>query len=166
MSIMAHRSSNKRPFSAPALNRPGKLQKTAPPSLQGPLHDARYIESQHDPACPPPKPSLLDNPKSPVANLAAALAIPLNYSFTDLFDPAANRRIVRSVSLLLLLFPAHSPHSCALLLDTAPQITAIGDHTDKKSAERLCALSALYQLHDRGLVRTLPFLTILQLTRV
>lgn len=98
MTIMAHRSSHKRPFSAPALNRPGKLQKTAPP-LQGPLHDARYIQAQHDTARPPPKPSLLDNPKSPVANLAAALAIPLNYHFTDLFDPTANRRIVRSVSL-------------------------------------------------------------------
>ena len=118
---MAQRSSSKRPFAAPALNRPGKLQKLAPPRraprprpppLTGPIHDAVHIENihrQHVPARPPPKPSLLGNPKSPVANLAAALAIPLNYQFVDLFDTAANRQIVRSVLSPSPLLPLTSP---------------------------------------------------------
>ena len=59
-----------------------------------------------------------------------------------------------------------TPHSCSLLLDTDPQLIAIGDHADKKSAQRLCALSALYQLHHRGLVRTPRPLPALHLTRV
>jgi small subunit ribosomal protein S24e len=38
-------------------------------------------------------------------------------------------------------------------LDTTPPVLGIGDHTAKRDAERLAALSALYQLHDTGLVR-------------
>ncbi|KAG6381173.1 hypothetical protein JVT61DRAFT_5574 [Boletus reticuloceps] len=129
---MAQRSSSKRPFTASAsLSRPGKLQKKLP-TLHGPLHDARYVQDTHLQARTPLKPSLLDNPKSPVANLAAALAIPLNYQFSDLFDPAANPAPFFSIPSL--------------------QSPAIGDHTDKKSAERLCALSTLYQLHGLGLL--------------
>ncbi|KAG9314362.1 P-loop containing nucleoside triphosphate hydrolase protein [Chiua virens] len=122
----------KRPFSV-SHDRPVKLQKTS-----GPLHDARFIDNLRLSIDRSPlKPSLVDNPKSPVANFAALAALPpLRYLFTDLFDPDSTQRIVR----------------CSLHLDTDPQITAIGDHTDKKSAERLCALSALYQLHARGLL--------------
>lgn len=114
-------ATRKRPFTtAQQLNRPGKLQKTVQKQLlNGPLHDVRYIELTHAQPRPPPKQSLLDNPKSPVANLAAALAIPINYHFTDLFDPTANRHIVRSVPCLapfprsplpqLLPRPRHRP---------------------------------------------------------
>ena len=93
-------------------DRPGKLQKTAVrklPLLHGPLHDAHYIDSLHPPNRPSLKPSLIDNPKSPIANFAALESIPLHYNFSDLFDPAANKRIIRSVLSLHILSPLTLP---------------------------------------------------------
>ncbi|KAG8219813.1 hypothetical protein J3R82DRAFT_786 [Butyriboletus roseoflavus] len=161
---------SKRPFTTPAqLSRPGKLQKTArPPLLNGPLHDAIHIENtyHHQHTRPPLKSALLDNPKSPVANFAALFSLPLNYQYTDLFDSATRRPLVRSVHPLFSPFSPLTPHSCSLLLDTDPKIVAIGDHADRKSAQRLCALSALFQLHHRGLVCTFHPSPTLQLTRL
>ena len=37
-------------------------------------------------------------------------------------------------------------------LDTTPPVLGVGDHRSKRDAERLAALSALYQLYDSGLV--------------
>ncbi|KAI6007413.1 hypothetical protein EDD15DRAFT_2384189 [Pisolithus albus] len=76
------------------------------PELDGPMHDAVYIEKQHRASIgsrPEIKPALADNPKSPLMN-----------------------------------FALHN-------------MVAVGDHTEKKAAERLCCLSALYQLYDKGL---------------
>ena len=96
----------KRPF-ALAHDRPGKLQKVARiPVLHGPVHDARYIDALYK---RPLKSSLVDNPKSPVANFAALSAIPLNYHFTDWLDPAANKTIIRSVPSCTLHHPLTSP---------------------------------------------------------
>ncbi|KAI6047638.1 hypothetical protein EDC04DRAFT_2886469 [Pisolithus marmoratus] len=54
----------------------------------------------------------------------------------EYFDSNANRPVTR----------------CTLDLATEPRIVAVGDHTEKKAAERLCCLSALYQLYDGGLL--------------
>ena len=37
-------------------------------------------------------------------------------------------------------------------LDIDPPITGVGDHQDKKRSLHLAALSAVYQLHDLGIV--------------
>jgi hypothetical protein len=42
-------------------------------------------------------------------------------------------------------------------LDTTPPVLGIGDHRARRDAERLAALSALYQLHDTGLVCVVNF---------
>lgn len=34
-----------------------------------------------------------------------------------------------------------------------PPVIGIGDHPEKKQAERLAALSGVYQLHEMGIVR-------------
>ncbi|KAF9229282.1 P-loop containing nucleoside triphosphate hydrolase protein [Gyrodon lividus] len=121
----------------------GRSGFSALPELEGPFHDSIYIEKEHRAnigSRPEVKPSAADNPKSPLANFAAAAGLSLNYECKDYFDSSTNRRIIR----------------CTLALDTSPQIVGIGDHTDKKTAERLCALSTLYQLHDNALLDKLP----------
>ncbi|KAF9241384.1 hypothetical protein BU15DRAFT_44905 [Melanogaster broomeanus] len=113
------------------------------PEFEGPLHDALYIETQHSAnmgSRPELKASLFDNAKSPVANFALAADLPVNYKCTEYLDSSNDTVINR----------------CMLILDTSPQIVAIGDHTDKRTAERLCAVSALHQLHDNGLLDKRP----------
>ncbi|KAG6336574.1 hypothetical protein ID866_2512 [Astraeus odoratus] len=112
------------------------------PEFEGPMHDAVYIEAQHRANIghrPEIKPALADNPKSPLMNFVLANLgsdNPLPFEFREYFDSNTNRPIIR----------------CTLELGTEPQIIAIGDHADKKAAERLCCLSALYQLYDNGLL--------------
>ncbi|KIK93741.1 hypothetical protein PAXRUDRAFT_12465 [Paxillus rubicundulus Ve08.2h10] len=131
---------SKRAGKSKAKSRPGS---SLLPELEGPLHDSMYIEKEHRVnigSQSEVKASAADNPKSPVANFAAAAELPLNYESKEYFDSSTNRRIIR----------------CTLVLNTSPQIVGIGDHTDKKAAERLCALSTLYQLHDKGLLDKPP----------
>lgn len=40
-----------------------------------------------------------------------------------------------------------------------PPIIGVGDNPERKQAERLAALSAVYQLHNVGLVRCSSFIT-------
>ncbi|KAI6162189.1 hypothetical protein EDD17DRAFT_1776997 [Pisolithus thermaeus] len=60
----------------------------------------------------------------------------LKFDFKEYFDSNTNKPVTR----------------CTLDLATEPRIVAVGDHIEKKAAERLCCLSALYQLYDNGLV--------------
>ncbi|KAL4070934.1 P-loop containing nucleoside triphosphate hydrolase protein [Scleroderma citrinum] len=112
------------------------------PEFEGPMHDAVYIEAQHQAnigSRPEIKPALADNPKSPLTNFVLANLgsdYSLQFEFREYFDSNTNRSVVR----------------CTIALQTEPPIVAIGDHTEKKAAERLCSLSALYQLYDNGLL--------------
>lgn len=116
------------------------------PELDGPMHDAVYIEKQHRASIgsrPEIKPALADNPKSPLMNFALHNMGPnyaLKFDFKEYFDSNTNKPVTR----------------CTLDLATEPRIVAVGDHTEKKAAERLCCLSALYQLYDKGLLDKSP----------
>lgn len=45
-------------------------------------------------------------------------------------------------------------------LDIDPLLVGVGDHTDKKQSLNLAALSAVYQLHDLGIVSSRSSFTI------
>ncbi|KIJ64497.1 hypothetical protein HYDPIDRAFT_111824, partial [Hydnomerulius pinastri MD-312] len=110
------------------------------PELEGPLHDSIFIKNQHKAnigSRPEVKPSSADNPKSPLMNYATAAGLTINFDSKEYFDSNTNKSIWR----------------CTVVLETSPQVVGIGDNTEKKGAERLSALHALYQLHDNGLVR-------------
>ncbi|KAH7920668.1 hypothetical protein BV22DRAFT_1132886 [Leucogyrophana mollusca] len=125
---------------APRSKRRGNKEKAAPKlqQLEGPLYDESYIQQEHLKnmgSRPPLKDAFVDNPKSPVANFAnTALHSPPRYEGVTGFHVETAQKIIR----------------VTLTLYTTPPIVATGDHTDKKAAERLCALSAIYQLHDSG----------------
>lgn len=46
---------------------------------------------------------------------------------------------------------------CTVLADETHNVVGMGDGANKKDAEKLAALSAMFQLHQLGLVRT-PFI--------
>ncbi|KAH7930973.1 P-loop containing nucleoside triphosphate hydrolase protein [Leucogyrophana mollusca] len=124
---------------SPSKRRGGKDKGSPKPQqLEGPLYDESYIQQEHRKnmgSRPPLKESSVDNPKSPVANFAStALDSPPVYEAITGFHVETGQKITR----------------VTLTLNTTPPIAAIGDHTDRKTAERLCALSAIYQLHDSG----------------
>ncbi|KAG0708857.1 P-loop containing nucleoside triphosphate hydrolase protein [Suillus ampliporus] len=102
-------------------------------TLDGPLRDATFIEQEHRRnigSRPDIKPVLVDNPKSPVANFAS-----------HHLDKQPTYEAVEGIVLWV-----------TVTLDTTPVVLGIGDHRVKRDAERLAALSALYQLHDTGLL--------------
>ncbi|KAI6031829.1 P-loop containing nucleoside triphosphate hydrolase protein [Pisolithus microcarpus] len=129
-----------------------KSQHGSLPELDGPMHDAVYIEKQHRASIrsrPEIKPALADNPKSPLMNFALhnmGSNYALKFDFKEYFDSNANKPVTRKWYWLILY------EACTLDLATEPRIVAVGDHTEKKAAERLCCLSALYQLYDKGLL--------------
>ncbi|KIJ68453.1 hypothetical protein HYDPIDRAFT_124983 [Hydnomerulius pinastri MD-312] len=113
------------------------------PEFEGPLHDSVFIEKQHRAnigSRSEVKPSSADNPKSPLMNYATAAGLTINFDSKEYLDSNTNKSIWR----------------CTVVLETSPQIVGIGDHTEKKAAERLSALHALYQLHDSGLLDKTP----------
>lgn len=121
---------------------PLKSRNKSLPELDGPMHDAVYIEKQHRISIgsrPEIKPALADNPKSPLMNFVSTNLGPdyvLQFDFKEYFDSNTNRPVTR----------------CTLDFPTEPRMVAVGDHIEKKAAERLCCLSALYQLYDKGLL--------------
>ncbi|KAH7911206.1 hypothetical protein BJ138DRAFT_1086089 [Hygrophoropsis aurantiaca] len=126
-------------FSSPSKRRSGKEKAQAKlPQLDGPLYDEDYVSKEHNQSTggrPPLKGSSLENPKSPVANFASlALKSSPKYEAVTGFHVQTAQKLTR----------------VTLTLNTSPPISAIGDHTDRKAAERLCALSAIYQLHNAG----------------
>lgn len=133
-------------------------------------HPRRRPHRKHPPpARPRPTPAQALSPRQPKVSRrqpGCSLGHPAQLSICRPFRHRrqSTDRPVRPLPLSTP--PAHLSHSCSLLLDTVPQITAIGDHADKKAAERLCALSALYQLHDLGLVCPLLSPHTPRLTRV
>ncbi|KAH7883584.1 hypothetical protein F5I97DRAFT_1813120 [Phlebopus sp. FC_14] len=112
--------------------------------LEGPLHDAIFIEKQHRAnigSRPELKPALVDNPKSPLTNYTLAnFSCPPKFEYKIYYASSTNQKVFR----------------CTFKLDAEPKIVAMGDHAERKAAERLCALSAIYQLYDSGLLDKPP----------
>lgn len=52
----------------------------------------------------------------------------------------------------LSTFSIDTPNRCTATIDLEVPIIGIGDHAEKKQAEKLAALSAVYQLHGLGVV--------------
>ncbi|KAG2154843.1 P-loop containing nucleoside triphosphate hydrolase protein [Suillus clintonianus] len=108
------------------------------PVLDGPLRDVQFIEQEHRKnigSRPDIKPVFVDNPKSPVANFASNhLDKQPAYESVEGIVSGTSQKITRAT----------------VTLDTTPPLLGIGDHRVRRDAERLAALSALYQLHDTG----------------
>ncbi|KAG1881654.1 P-loop containing nucleoside triphosphate hydrolase protein [Suillus tomentosus] len=111
------------------------------PDLDGPIRDAAFIEQEHRKnlgSRPDIKPVFVDNPKSPVAN----------FTFTHLDKQPAYESVEG-----IVFGTSERVYRVTVALDTTPPVLGIGDHRVRRDAERLAALSALYQLHDTGQVR-------------
>ncbi|EIW86710.1 P-loop containing nucleoside triphosphate hydrolase protein [Coniophora puteana RWD-64-598 SS2] len=128
------------------------------PQLDGPIYDEaclQQLRSRVEQARSPLKQALVDNPKSPVANFwkESFSGSPV-YALEEGIHTETGRRIWRCVLIsAFTCFLSHALFRATLAINSDPVVTAHGDHSDKKSAEKLCAMFALYQLHEFGLVR-------------
>ncbi|KAF9459916.1 P-loop containing nucleoside triphosphate hydrolase protein [Collybia nuda] len=110
-------------------------------ALEGPIHDEAFIVREYKKSLLPLKPVHESTPKSSLGNFAmVAIGKPPAYKFSDGFITQESRSIPiwRQVA--------------SVTINLEVPIIGVGDHNEKKQAERLAALSAVYQLHELGLL--------------
>ncbi|KAF6766020.1 DEAH box polypeptide 36 [Ephemerocybe angulata] len=110
------------------------------PLLEGPVHDEAYITQQYrSPVAL--KAMHQSNPKGSLGNFAmVAIGAPVKYvSKEGVIEVGGQRSKVWRTT-------------ADFEVEGSGSFTGIGDHPEKKSSERLCALSAVLQLHIAGLL--------------
>lgn len=120
-----------------------KSQKKRPqrrlPRLEGPLHNEEYISQEYKKSPFPLKPLHETTPKSSLGNFSvlAAGKTP-TYSFTEGYMHLDSGPV--------------NIWRATVNIPIEPPVIGVGDHTEKKQAERLAALSGVYQLHEMGVL--------------
>lgn len=136
--LSSHKDSSKRGTGRGKGKSKEQPSKSRLPVIDGPIHDAAFIEQEHRKnlgSRPDIKPMFVDNPKSPVANFSS--------NYLD------KQPVYESVEGTVF-GTSQRVSRVTVSLDTTPPVLGIGDHRVRRDAERLAALSALYQLHDSG----------------
>ncbi|KAF8642311.1 hypothetical protein AX16_009581 [Volvariella volvacea WC 439] len=134
-------------FGAPSSSRNPRWRPSARPNpprklLDGPLRDEAYIVKTYN-TSPIPIKSLHENtPKSSLGNFAMhATGKTPTYEFVEgvIQDSSTHQQIWRTT----------------VTIEIEPPVIGIGDSSDKKTSEKLAALSAVYQLHGLGVLDNL-----------
>ncbi|KAF8973926.1 P-loop containing nucleoside triphosphate hydrolase protein [Flammula alnicola] len=113
-----------------------------PPSkdlLEGPLHDEKYIEQEHNKSPIPLKPLVREAPKGTLNNFYMTVKGELPHYVTTygtVMD--GNHRM--------------QVHRTTVQINIEPPIIGIADHPEKKQSINLAALSAVYQLQELGVL--------------
>ncbi|KAF9453818.1 P-loop containing nucleoside triphosphate hydrolase protein [Macrolepiota fuliginosa MF-IS2] len=109
------------------------------PRLDGPLHNEEYIVQEHKKSPLPLKPLHESTPKSSLGNFSmmAAGKTP-SYTFTEGYivvdsGPTNIWRVTVTIPI-------------------EPSVIGVGDHPDKRQAEKLAALAGVYQLQEMGVL--------------
>ncbi|KAG8684449.1 hypothetical protein FRC09_015377, partial [Ceratobasidium sp. 395] len=104
--------------------------------LEGPVHDEAYLRSRHENSnLAALKPQWLENPKSTVSNYRS-----LNFAKQPVYEATEG------------MVEGRKMHRCSVVTDENANIVGVGDAILKKDAEKLAALSAMFQLHAHGLL--------------
>ncbi|KAI0078873.1 P-loop containing nucleoside triphosphate hydrolase protein [Panus rudis PR-1116 ss-1] len=107
------------------------------PVLSGPVHDTKYIETTYK--TKDLKPEWLRNPKSPLSNY-----------FTNHLGQSVKYEVQQMVTQ-----DGKNIYRCTVTVpDEDGDIFAYGDSSNKKDAENLAALCALYQMESKNMFET------------
>ncbi|RDX55851.1 P-loop containing nucleoside triphosphate hydrolase protein [Lentinus brumalis] len=103
------------------------------PIVPGPLHDEQYITTTY--RTKPLKKAHESNPKSPLSNYITSTGEQMNFQTSQVIVDGNDQAVWRST---------------VTVKHENGDITGVGDSANRKAAENLAALSALYQLDARG----------------
>ncbi|KXN90025.1 putative ATP-dependent RNA helicase DHX36 [Leucoagaricus sp. SymC.cos] len=109
------------------------------PRLEGPFHNEEYINQEHKKSPVALKPLHESTPKSSLGNFSmiAAGKTP-TYTFTE--------------GIILLDSVPTNIWRVTVNIPIEPPVIGVGDHPEKKQAERLAALAGVYQLQEMGVL--------------
>ncbi|KAG9104755.1 hypothetical protein FRC06_011237 [Ceratobasidium sp. 370] len=104
--------------------------------LEGPVHNEAYLRNRHaDSNLVAIKPQWLENPKSTVSNYHS-----LNFGKQPSYETTEG------------MIEGRKMFRCSVMADENEEVVGTGDAVVKKDAEKLAALSAMFQLHALGLL--------------
>ncbi len=122
------------------------------PIVPGPLHDEQYIISTY--RTKPLKKAHESNPKSPLSNYITSTGEQMNFQTSQVIVDGNDQAVWRYASHVVAAgqFLISANRSTVTVKHENGDLTGVGDSANRKAAENLAALSALYQLDARGAV--------------